>query len=106
VSADYVASFIGWARFFLEANRQMPRTFGRNQVHVSQVVGWLEADYPLVEVAPAPPNDIDHRIAAFVAERSLPSLIRIIATSCASTPTGSASFRTKFPVRRATAGAS
>ena len=30
----------------------MPRTFGRNQVHVSQVVGWSEADYPLVEVAP------------------------------------------------------
>jgi len=29
----------------------------------------VEADYPLVEVAPAPPNDIDHRIAAFVAER-------------------------------------
>ena len=34
----------------------MPRTFGRNQVHVSQVVGWTEADYPLVEVPP-PPTD-------------------------------------------------
>jgi acyl-CoA hydrolase len=69
VSADYVASFIGRARFFLEANRQMPRTFGRNQVHVSQVVGWVESDYPLVEMPPAVPNEIDHRIAAFVAER-------------------------------------
>jgi hypothetical protein len=64
-----VASFIGRARFFLEANRQMPRTFGRNQVHVSQVVGWVEADYPLAEVAPAAPHELDRRIAAFVAER-------------------------------------
>jgi acyl-CoA hydrolase len=69
VSADYVASFIGRARFFLEANRQMPRTFGRNQVHVSQVVGWVEADYPLIEVAPAVPHELDRRIAALVAER-------------------------------------
>jgi acyl-CoA hydrolase len=69
VSADYVASLIGRARFFLEANHRMPRTFGRNQVHISQVTGWIEADYPLVEVPPAVPNDIDHRIAALVAER-------------------------------------
>ena len=53
LNADYVASFIGRARFFLEANHRVPRTFGRNQVHVSQVVGWSEADYPLVEIAPA-----------------------------------------------------
>ena len=69
LNADYVASFIGRARFFLEANAQMPRTFGRNQIHVSQVVGWTEADYPLVEVPPAMPSDIDDRIAAHVAER-------------------------------------
>jgi acyl-CoA hydrolase len=69
VSADYVASFIGRARFFLEANAQMPRTFGRNQVHVSQVVGWVETDYPLIEVPPAAPTDTDHAIATYVAER-------------------------------------
>jgi acyl-CoA hydrolase len=69
VSADYVASFIGKARFFLEANRRMPRTFGRNQVHISQVVGWSEADYALVEVAPAAVSAIDERIAGLVAER-------------------------------------
>ena len=54
LNADYVASFIGRARFFLEANAQMPRTFGRNQIHVSQVLGWVEVDRPLVEVAPPP----------------------------------------------------
>ncbi len=69
LNADYVASFIGRARFFLEANRQMPRTFGRNQVHISQVVGWSEADYPLVELAPSIVGETDRRIAALVAER-------------------------------------
>ncbi len=69
LSADYVSSFIGRARFFLEANAQMPRTFGRNQVHISQVVGWSEADYPLLEVPPPAIGDEDLRIAALVAER-------------------------------------
>lgn len=69
VSADYVASFIGRARFFLETNAAMPRTFGRNQIHISQVVGWVEADYPLVEVRPADVAEDDRRIAALIAER-------------------------------------
>jgi acyl-CoA hydrolase len=69
VSADYVASFIGRARFFLEANARMPRTFGRNQLHVSQVAGWCEVDRPLVEIEPVASDDLDHRIAAHVAER-------------------------------------
>jgi acyl-CoA hydrolase len=69
VSADYVASFIGRARFFLEVNRQMPRTFGRNQLHVSQVEGWCEVDRPLIEVPPAVGNDIDARIAGYIADR-------------------------------------
>lgn len=68
-NADYVASFIGRAPIFLEVNERMPRTFGRNQVHVSQVTGWLEADYPLLEVAPVQPGPEDHAIAALVAER-------------------------------------
>ena len=28
----------------------MPRTFGRNQLHMSQVLGWCVRDAPLVEV--------------------------------------------------------
>jgi acyl-CoA hydrolase len=69
LNADYTSSFIGRARFFLEANAQMPRTFGRNSIHVSQVEGWIETDDALVEVPPAPIGDIDRRIAAFVTER-------------------------------------
>lgn len=69
LNADYVASFIGRARFFLEANAQMPRTFGRNQVHISQVVGWSHADYPLIAVEPAAVTEQDRVIARLVAER-------------------------------------
>ncbi len=69
VSADYTASFIGRARFFLEVTDAMPRTFGRNQIHSSQVVGWCRSDRPLVEVPPATPGATDMAIAQLVAER-------------------------------------
>jgi acyl-CoA hydrolase len=69
VNADYAASFIGRARFFLEANARQPRTFGRNQIHVSQVLGWVDVDRPLVEVPPPARSEIDDRIAALVAAR-------------------------------------
>ena len=68
-NCDYVAPFIGHVPFFLEANAQMPRTFGRNQVHESQVLGWTSVNRPLIEAAPSAPTDLDRRIAAFVAER-------------------------------------
>jgi acyl-CoA hydrolase len=68
-NCDYTASLIGRAPFFIEANAQMPRTFGRTQIHVSQVVGWCEADYPLLTLAAAEPDDVDRAIASLVAER-------------------------------------
>ncbi len=68
-SCDYVAPFIGEVPFFLEVNAQMPRTFGQNQVHVSQVAGWTEVDRPLVEVAPEAPGAVHRAIAALLAER-------------------------------------
>jgi len=68
-NCDYVATFIGQAPFFLEVNAQMPRTFGRNQIHASQIEGWVEVDRPLIEVPPAEPSPEDEKIAAFVCER-------------------------------------
>jgi acyl-CoA hydrolase len=68
-NCDYAAPFIGHVPFFLEVNEQMPRTFGGNQVHVSQVVGWTCADRPLLEVPPAEVTEASSRIAALVAER-------------------------------------
>jgi hypothetical protein len=44
---------------FLEANVRMPRTFRRNQIHVSQLAGWTEVDRPLVEVVPPAPSELD-----------------------------------------------
>jgi acyl-CoA hydrolase len=69
VDASYGAALIGRAPFFVEANRQMPRTSGANQIHISQVLGWCEADYPLAELPAHPAHDIDRRIAALVTER-------------------------------------
>lgn len=69
VSADYTSSFIGRARFFLEVTDHMPRTFGRNQLHVSQVEGWCRSDRPLIEVEPRQPDEHDRTIAGYVAER-------------------------------------
>lgn len=68
-SCDYVAPFIGQVPFFLEVNAQMPRTFGRNQIHVSQVAGWTEVDRPLVEAPLPEPSELDTRIAAHIVER-------------------------------------
>ena len=68
-SCDYVAPLIGKAPFYLEVNAQMPRTFGRNQLHVSQVAGWVEVDRPLIELPPTAATEADRAIAAHVAER-------------------------------------
>jgi acyl-CoA hydrolase len=67
--AEYVASMIGEVPFFLEVNRRMPRTFGENQLHVSEVIGWCEADYPLIELPAREGRAADHMIAELVAER-------------------------------------
>jgi acyl-CoA hydrolase len=68
-NCDYAAPFVGTVPFFLEVNARMPRTFGRNQVHVSQIVGWTEVDRPLVEHAARPAGDVERAIARHVAER-------------------------------------
>jgi acyl-CoA hydrolase len=68
-NADYVASLIGHVPFFLEVNERMPRTFGLNQIHASQILGWSEADRPLVEVGAAAPDPRDEAIAARIVER-------------------------------------
>jgi acyl-CoA hydrolase len=68
-NAEYVAALIGEVPFFLEVNPRMPRTFGLNQIHASQIVGWCEGEHELLEVPPIAPGDPDRAIAAVVAER-------------------------------------
>lgn len=67
--AEYVAALIGEAPFFVEVNHRVPRTFGENHLHVSQIVGWCEADYPMAELPAHEVSDADRRIAELVAER-------------------------------------
>jgi acyl-CoA hydrolase len=67
--AEYVAPFIGELPFFVEVNEQMPRTYGANQLHLSDIVGWCPADRPLATVPPPVPEERDRAIAALVAER-------------------------------------
>ncbi len=69
LDAEYSAAMIGELPFFLEVNAQMPRTHGENQIHVSQILGWCEADYPLVELPGREPRGEDRKIAELVAER-------------------------------------
>lgn len=69
VSADYVAAMIGRVPFLLEVNARMPRTHGANRIHVSEVAGWCEVDYDLIETAPPTVRPEDRAIAELVAER-------------------------------------
>lgn len=66
--ADYVSEFVGKVPFILEVNDQMPRTYGRNQIHISQIAGFVEHNAPLSEEKAAEPNDKDLLIAASVIE--------------------------------------
>ncbi len=45
-NGDYSAALAGDVPLFLEVNPRMPRSRGGNQVHVRDIVGWSEADYP------------------------------------------------------------
>lgn len=68
-NAEYVAALIGRAPFFLEVNDRMPRTFGQNQIHVSQLVGWTEVSRELVQAPAVIPDARDHAIAELIVER-------------------------------------
>jgi len=67
--AEYVASFIGELPFFVEVSSHMPRTYGENQLHISQVSGWCESEHALVELPDRAQREADRRIAELVAER-------------------------------------
>jgi len=68
MNADYVASMIGEVPFFLEVSAAVPFTYGQNQVHASQVAGWIRTDRALPPLHHRTPNELDHRIAAHVAD--------------------------------------
>ncbi|RSK27386.1 acetyl-CoA hydrolase/transferase family protein [Bacillus sp. HMF5848] len=68
-NADYTSTFIGKAPFFLEVNKQMPRTYGGNQIHVSQIEGYIEVDYPLADAKNPVITEEDKQIASQIVDR-------------------------------------
>ncbi|WP_246521473.1 acetyl-CoA hydrolase/transferase family protein [Ornithinibacillus massiliensis] len=68
-SGDYTAHFIGKAPFVLQVNNHVPKTHGKNRIHISQVAGFIQYDQSLQELPNAPICDIDQQIAEYVAER-------------------------------------
>lgn len=64
--ADYVSEFIGKVPFILEVNRHMPRTFGKNQVHMSQIEGYVKNDILLTEEKCPVISEKDKKIASFI----------------------------------------
>lgn len=66
--ADIVSEFIGSVPFILEVNKHMPRTFGQNQIHISQIIGYVENDRPLFEDVAPPIGEKDIKIAEYVTE--------------------------------------
>ena len=67
--ADYVSEFIGKVPFVLEVNKYMPRTYGENQIHISQIAGFVEHDSPLSEEHTPPIGKKDMKIAEFVTSK-------------------------------------
>lgn len=66
--ADIVSEFIGTVPFILEVNEHMPRTFGQNQIHISQILGYVENSRPLFEDIAPPVGEKDLKIAEYVTE--------------------------------------
>ena len=67
-SIDCTLSAAQCARVVIaEVNDQMPRTLGDTFVHVSKVAAIVETSRPLLELPPAPTNEVQQRIADHVA---------------------------------------
>lgn len=52
----------------LEVNENMPRTWGTNQIHISEVELLVENNIPLVELPDIPVNEKDEAIGRYIAD--------------------------------------
>ena len=55
-------------RIYIEVNENMPRTYGENFIHVSQVDGICEYNVPLIELPDAQPNEQEKKMGEYIAE--------------------------------------
>jgi acyl-CoA hydrolase len=67
---------IGWGSWrcgkfrdlYLEVNEHMPKTYGNNHYHISEVTALIENNTPLVELPEEPINREDEMIGQYIAE--------------------------------------
>ncbi|MDR0848889.1 MAG: butyryl-CoA:acetate CoA-transferase [Propionibacteriaceae bacterium] len=70
-NASAMAAYDSATITILEVNRNMPRVQGggQNIIHISEVDFVIEADTPLLELAPALPSEIESKIAGYITDR-------------------------------------
>jgi acyl-CoA hydrolase len=68
-SCDYVLPWSKTAEIVLvQVNEKMPRTFGRNFIHVSEVTAIVEETVPLATLPSVPPNENEQIIGQYIAD--------------------------------------
>ncbi len=68
-NCDHTAALIPSAKtVLLEVNEYMPRTFGENQIHISQVSAFTEHHESFLEAKEARISDKDRRIGEYIAQ--------------------------------------
>jgi acyl-CoA hydrolase len=55
-------------RVIIEVNRNLPRTYGDTEIHISQIDAAVEADSELPELAPAAATELEAAIGGYVSE--------------------------------------
>lgn len=71
LNPDYIYGFINHSpecRIIAEVNENMPRTYGHNHFHITELAAITENSVPLVELPDIPLNERDNKIGEFVAD--------------------------------------
>ena len=71
LNPDYIYGFINHSpgcKIIAEVNENMPRTFGNNHFHISELTAITENNVPLVQLPEIPLNERDNRIGQYIAE--------------------------------------
>jgi 4-hydroxybutyrate CoA-transferase len=72
INPEYIYGFIRrnpGCMILAEVNNYMPRTFGNNHFHISELTAVVENDVPLFELPSIPISEQDELIGQFIAER-------------------------------------
>lgn len=69
LSCDYIKPFSKLAeKVIVQVNEKMPRTFGQNFLHISEIDAIVEATHPLPALPDAPPNANQNLIGQYISE--------------------------------------